>query len=353
MSQIDPPGKAIISHPTAPEKTDISHSAVQQRIPAPRPLQAQLQELRAASLLETMESMSLMVGSRLRANDKKMQAKDSSAQLHEMLMHWVPKVEGATLATLTAQFSQLGWGDADPLMVMQQAGTPPGAMALLLASLLEDQQLDPRRRKRLEKALADLLADDNVTLDILAYLDPMELGNSDLLPLKQLWQRTRQDEQQTPQGMSAWFNEVRHWPERRSRLRLLIRALALELAPEVGEQLQRIVAAMNELKRLLLFLSVEDFCRWVANDVGIDAEQMLTMLILLLDQSWVYADWLEQQLYGLHIAEKQIFRWLRQMLELLRMLPAPCFQDEEQCGQLIEAFEQLQQRWCERAQAPR
>jgi hypothetical protein len=32
------------------------------------------------------------------------------------------------------------------------------------------------------------------------------------------------------------------------------------------------------------------------------------------------------------------------MLELLRFVPEPCFQDEEQCGQVIEAFEQLQEQ---------
>jgi type III secretion system TyeA family effector delivery regulator len=314
-----------------------------QVIPASSPLQSEQQQVNAASLMETMESMSLVMGARLRQNaGRSKSASDSSSQLQEMLLRWVPKVEGEKLASLVTQFSMLGAGQGDPIAQMQQGGVPDGAMILLLASLLKDSRLEHKRRRRLEDALDLLLKDESILVDVFSWLELNESDRRNLLPLRQLYQRTRQDDDQNPQGMAAWFSEVKEWPDRRARLRILIRAMAIDLKRDSDDQPVRIVNAIGELKRLLLFFSLEDHCSSVAWSVGVPAEHMLAEILLLLEQSWIYPDWIATRMAMMNLPHDLQFVWLRRMLELLRFIPTPCFQDEEQCDQLIEAFTQLQ-----------
>jgi type III secretion system TyeA family effector delivery regulator len=294
--------------------------------------------------METMESMSLVMGSRLRQNSgRKNSDRDRSNQLQDTLMRWVPKVEGQRLVELVMRFPMLGAGGRDPIAEMQQGGVPNGAMVLLLASLLGDPRLDHKRRRRLEDALARLLEDETIGVDVFAWLELGALNKNDLLPLRQLIQRTRQEDDDG-EGMAGWFAKVKEWPDRRARLRVLIRALALDLKPDGDYQSVRIVNAITELKRLLLFFSMEDHCASVAFSVGIPPEQMLSEVLLLLEQSWIYPDWITSRITAMGLADGAVFIWVRRMLELLRFIPSPCFQDEEQCDQLIEAFTQLQEQ---------
>lgn len=346
MSQIDNLNHVLYSDlrpdsNTSREDTHVPH----QVIPPSNPLQSEIQEIRSSSLMETMESMSLVMGTRLRQNSgRKESVTDRSSQLQNMLLSWVPKVEGHQLAGLVDRFSMLGAGGEDPIAQMQQGGVPDGAMVLLLASLLGNSRLDQKRRKRLEDALAALLEDESVSVDVLTWLEFGEVKKSDLLPLRQLYLRTRRDEEENPQGMAAWFTEVQAWPDRRARLRVLIRALALDLKQEVDASSVRIASAIGELKRLLLFFSMEEHCASVAFSVGISPEYMLSEVLLLLEQSWIYPDWIASRMEMMDLTGGAVFIWLRRMLELLRFIPAPCFLDEDQCDQLIEAFVLLQEQ---------
>ncbi|MEA1063794.1 TyeA family type III secretion system gatekeeper subunit [Erwinia sp. HR93] len=348
MSQIDNLGGARYAGMLDAEQERQIQSAPRQIIPAGDPIQAEIQEIRTASLMETMESMSLVMGSRLRQNTARKSGDSGAGQaLQDMLMRWVPKVEGQALVELSARFSTLG-SQGDPLEQMRQGGVPEGAMALLLASLLGDPRLEQKRRRRLEDALSRLLEDESLAIDVFAWLETGAMMNSaSLLPLRQLYQRTRNEDEEQPQGIIEWFEEVREWPDRRLRLKLLIRALALDLRQDADHQPARVVAAINELKRLLLFFSMEEHCASVAFSVDVPAEQMLAAVLMLIEQSWVYPDWVEARMREMGIAGDKVFIYLRRMLELLSLLPALCFQDEEQSVQLMEAFEQLQEQWGE------
>lgn len=345
MSQIDRPGS--LSYNVRPDTTDASPSenVPRQIFPNAYPIQSEQQEIRAASLLETMESMSLVMGTRLRQNaGRKSPESDRSSQLQETLMRWVPKVEGQRLVEMAARFPMLGAGEGDPIAQMQQDGVPDGAMVLLLSSLLGDPRLGHKRRRRLEDALATLLEDESISIDALAWLSLGDVNKKDLLPLRQIYQRTSRDNEENPQGMAAWFSEIQRWPDRRARLRVLIRALALDLKRNEDYPPARIVSAIGELKRLLLFFSMEDHCTSVASSVEISSEQMLGEVLLLLEQSWIYPDWIASRMHMMNLTGGNAFIWIRRMLELLRFIPLPCFQDDEQCDQLIDAFTQLQEQ---------
>jgi len=345
MSQIDNLGAILYRAPTSEESDSAAVNRPQQIVPASLSLQSELQDIRQSSLMETMESMSLVMGGRVRqSGGRKETVTSRSDQLQDMLLRWVPRVEGQRLAELVERFSMLGADGEDPLAKMQQGGVPDGAMVLLLASLLGNGRLDQKRRRRLEDALATLLEDDAITINALAWLEPDVMASGDLLPLRQLYQRARREDEEHPQGMLTWFKEIQEWPDRRARLRVLIRALALDLKRHADNQPVRVASAIGELKRLLLFFSMEDHCAFVAQSVNIAEEYMLSDVLLLLEQSWIYPDWIASRMAKMDLSGDRAFIWIRRMLELLRFIPGPCFLDEEQCDQLIDAFTQLQEQ---------
>lgn len=329
------------------EGPDDSGAVVRQLFPAATPLTVQAEEGVEASLMETMESMSLVIGGRLRQQSShKAGDKDHSSRLQEILMKWVPKVEGKALVELISRFSTLGNDAGDVIEQMRQGGVPEGAMVLLLASLLGDPRIENKRRRRLEDALAHLLEDDAIGIDLMAWVEPGNFPQEALLPLRQIYQRIRrQDEEAEEKGLTRWFNEIREWTDRRARLRILIRALALDLRADADHHPVKVVAALSELKRLLLFFSMEDHCASVAFSVGIEPERILAEVLYLLEQTWIYPDWLEKRIQLMEVDESRLFIYLRQMQELLRFMPALCFQDADQAVQLVEAFEQLQEHY--------
>lgn len=326
--------------------------ANRQMFPATTSLSLLTEEVMDSSLMETMESMSLVMGSRIRQESgRKTGAKNSSDRLSDALMNWVPKVEGGALIELLSRFSDLGSAPGDLIEQMRQGGAPEGAMVLLLASLLADPRIEHKRRRRLEDAMAQLLEDEAIGIDMLAWVEMGDVAGDGLIPLRQIYQRIRQrdDESEPDRGLASWFDEIREWPDRRVRLRVLIRALALDLSADADHHPVKVVAAMSELKRLLLFFSMEDHCASVAFSAGIDPERLFAEMLFLLEQTWVYPDWLEQRIRMLNVREERIFVYLRQMRELLHFMPAPCFQDEEQAEQLLGAFEQLQEQYEEQS----
>ncbi|MCT4700522.1 TyeA family type III secretion system gatekeeper subunit [Enterobacteriaceae bacterium H20N1] len=347
MSQIDALWSNSYSEINRERADDIS-TTNQQLFPATTPLTAQVEEGAEASLMETMESMGLVMGSRLlQGNGRKDDDKDKSTRLYEMLLKWVPRVEGGALVELVTGFSTLGNDPGDVVEQMREGGVPEGAMVLLLASLLADPQIERKRRRRLEDALTFLLDDEAISIDLLAWVELGNLPRDALLPLRQIYQQIRQrddDEAQQEKGLAGWFNEVREWPDRRTRLRVLIRALALDLRADADHHPVKVVTALGELKRLLLFFSMEDHCASVAFSVGVEPERMLAEVLHLLEQTWIYPDWLEQRIGMMGISGSRIFTYLRQMQDLLRFMPSPCFQDDDQAVQLAEAFEQLQEQ---------
>ncbi|QLK63772.1 TyeA family type III secretion system gatekeeper subunit (plasmid) [Enterobacteriaceae bacterium Kacie_13] len=315
-----------------------------QTFPA-RDLQAVAQQsVQNSALSEAMESMSLVMGGRLRQQDRKSDGKDRLSEMRDKLTALIPKMTGPALAELLTQFSQLGSDARNPLEILQQAGVEAGAMVLILSGLLRDTRMDPQRRKRLENALEALLADESIPVDIFALLELGALDKQSLIPVRMLYERCRQQED-SQESLLAWYQEVCDWPEREKRVKVLIQALALPLGQD-GDHLQinRIAHTITELKRLLLFFNLAEHSNWVAHASQTDRESVLREVLALLSQIWIYPDWFTERLSTYRLEIGQQIAWVRVMLELIRTLPTLCFRDDEQQLQVLEALEQFQDK---------
>lgn len=329
--------QAVADEPETP-------TAFSQIVPPRGPSLPSQQSVQNGALAEAMESMSLVMGSRLRHLDKRSDGKKTSGGLADRLAAWVSKVSGPALAELMNRFSQLGSGSRPPLEVLTQAGLEPGVMALLLAGLLQEKGMPDARRRRLEQALEALLADPSLSVDMFAWLELGALDKQGLVPVRMLYERSRQGDD-SPESLLAWYQEVCDWPEREKRLKVLIRALALDLSQEADrQQITRIVNAIQELKRLLLFFNLAEHSAWVAQAAGLEPEMMLREVLYLLSQLWIYADSVAERLETYGISLSRQMAWLRAMLEFIRTLPSLCFRDDDHQGQIVEALEQLQDR---------
>lgn len=311
----------------------------------PRDVQAVAQQnVQNSAMAEALESMSLVMGGRLRNHERKSDGRDRLTDLRDKLMAWVPKVSGIALAELLSQFSELGSGPHDPLQAMEQAGVDPGAMALILASLLNDGRLSPQRRRKLEHSLEALLADENIPVDIFTWLEIGGLDKQNLAPVRMLYERSRKQDD-SPESLLAWYQEVCDWPDREKKLRVLIQALGSELGAEGDhQQINRITHAIGELKRLLIFFNLSDHSYWVAHASGMTQEAVLRDVLTILSQLWMYADWLADRVNTYRLTLTQQIAWVRVMREFIHTLPALCFRDDEHQGQVIEALEQLQDK---------
>jgi type III secretion system TyeA family effector delivery regulator len=300
------------------------------------------QTVQNGALAEAMESMSLVMGSRLRTFERKQEDKTRGSVLGEKLATWVPKVTGPALAELMSQFSHLGSEPRNPLEILQQAGISASVMALLLAGLIQEKGMSASRQRRLAQALATLLEDETLPVDMFAWLELDQLEKHSLVPIKMLYERSRKGED-SPETLLAWYHEVSDWPDREKRLKVLIQALAMELNIEGDRsQLIRIVSAIQELKRLLLFFNLAEHSLWVANAGGMRREIMLREILNMLSQLWIYMDWVAERLNSYSLPLNKQIAWTHAMLEFIRTLPSLCFRDDEHQGQIVEALEQLQ-----------
>jgi type III secretion system TyeA family effector delivery regulator len=315
-----------------------------QMVPPRGPSLPTQQSVQSGALAEAMESMSLVMGSRLRTFERKQEDKTRGNALGDKLAAWVPKVSGPALAELMSQFSQLGSGPRNPLEILQQAGVSAGVMALLLAGLLQEKGMSADRRRRLEQALATLLEDDSLPVDMFAWLELGKLEKHSLVPIRMLYERSRKGED-SPETLLAWYQEVCEWPEREKRLKVLIQALAMELSIEGDRsQFPRIVSVIQELKRLLLFFNLAEHSLWVARAGGMERETMLREILNMLSQLWIFMDWVAERLASYSLPLDKQIAWTHAMLEFIRTLPSLCFRDDEHQGQIVEALEQLQDR---------
>jgi len=315
-----------------------------QILPPRGPTLPSQQSVQSSAMAEAMESMSLVMGSRLRDHERRTDNKGRSGALSEKLTAWVANVSGPALVELMSQFSDLGSGAHNPLAILEQAGLEPGVMALLLAGLLQGKSMPSTRRRRLEQALATLLEDDTLSVDMFAWLELSGLDKQNLIPVRMLYERSRNGED-SPESLMAWYQEVCDWPDREKRLKILIQALALELNFEGDRtQLTRIAHSIQELKRLLLFFNLAEHSAWVATAAGMEHDKMLREILNLLSELWVYADGISERLDAWNIPISRQIACLRAMLEFIRTLPSLCFRDDEHQGQITEALEQVQDR---------
>jgi type III secretion system TyeA family effector delivery regulator len=294
---------------------------------------AALQSGQLDALQDTMEDLSLLLGSRLK-DIKNKNDKSVSDPRHALLEQLA---EDRDLSLLNIEL-----GDLDTLMTLLDSEEVPFDQGLLLlASWGENEALDGQKRKKIKDRLTALMdANPEWALEMFATLELGDVSPQTLSPLLQVMKRhqDKQDKEEA-ENLWEWFEEISDWPERDKRVRVLIRTLAVELSFCTDESHQkRLVATIKDLKKLLLFLGIEERSAFVAKSVELPARRVMKELLHTIEQTWITDSWVAHRLVSLSLTEDKHILYLGRFTEILKYLPDLCFLDDAQRSQILEAF---------------
>lgn len=298
------------------------------------------------ALSETLENMGFALGAYKNATgrgtgDGKSERPRSRAMLQQLVKH-VTATTSAQMEDLHKHTSALNEA-SDLLASMDSNGLDAGEMALLLGSLLGRKNLGGAQRKRLEDALSAVMNDDEWTLKL---FNRLEFGNADkssFIALKQLYQRATSRRTRLVQ----WFEEFRQLHDRKRKLKTLIRTLAFELSAEGPAMDGQLASVITDLKRIMMFMGMEDHCYRVARTLaidGLDGDAVISTLLEIVQQSWMHVDWLEQQTLRWVPDPDLQYAYVRQMGELVKLMTDECFEDDEQRKMITEVFGEYQEK---------
>lgn len=231
----------------------------------------------------------------------------------------------------------------DLLNSMRQHHMDAGEMVLLLGAMLNDSDLSPARRQRLELPLERAMDEEDWVLKLFGFLEFGAVGPGGLAELRRLYQRAASRES----GLSYWFSQFRQLQDRQRKLKTLIRALSFELSAEFGISGIRLGAVITDLKRILQFLTVEDHCKRMAkalNVPDVDGDRITSELLEIMQQSWVYPDWLKERASQMLPEGFSQHGYARRMADLVKLLPDDCFEDIEQRETVLQAFSEYQEK---------
>ncbi|MCO2278082.1 YopN family type III secretion system gatekeeper subunit [Pseudomonas aeruginosa] len=227
---------------------------------------------------------------------------------------------------------------------MRRGGFDAGEIALLLAALAADEKRkDSARRRRLEAALDQVMEDDQWALQLFCSLEFGLQSAANLAALKHLYQRATGRQTR----LTQWFDEFRRLPDRRRKLRALIRALAFELSAQEAVTDAQLAAVITDLKRVLHFFSIEDHCGRVAEQMGpesLNSEAIMLALLDTIQQPWIYADWLDERTRRDLPGDQPRHVYARHLKELTKLLPEDCFDNIEQRDSILDTFNEFLDR---------
>ncbi|QGY32130.1 TyeA family type III secretion system gatekeeper subunit (plasmid) [Pantoea cypripedii] len=214
----------------------------------------------------------------------------------------------------------------------------PGEIALILGHMLNEAGITTKRRSQLEKMLNEQMDDEDWMLKLFGCLEFGAINRSGLSELRRLYQRA--SDYKT--GLNYWFSQFRKLRDRKRKLKTLIRALSFELAADNNVEDIHLAAVINDLKRILQFLTVEDHSQQMADELAfpdLTADVVMDELIEIAQQAWIYEGWLGERATKLLPEDQPQYGYARRMFELVRMLPEACWEDSEQREGVINAFD--------------
>ncbi|MCL9783821.1 TyeA family type III secretion system gatekeeper subunit [Vibrio sp. S4M6] len=311
-------------------------------------VQATLVDIKQGAIEEAMEEASLALGGKLKdlklGKDKSRSELDRSKELLDKLIKQINGVDPAQLAQLAAKYPGAAEA-ADPLAFLRQAGASNSEIALILSFMLSQEGLSPKQKKRLEKALQDLLEQaDGLGIELFTYLEFGPAMPQVAAQLKKIYQQACDDGLE----LAELFMKLKDLPDRRKKLKALIRGLAFDLCSQ-GEVAQgsKLASIVKDMRKLLLFFGLDDQCEHIAkqmNKLGghITGIAVVEELVMMTDQAWVYADWIDsrvQQLGFTDISHK--LNYLRNVKDMIKYMPEPCFNEDDQRQQILDSCSEV------------
>ncbi|WP_145525558.1 TyeA family type III secretion system gatekeeper subunit [Yersinia vastinensis] len=292
----------------------------------------ELSEVRQTALEETMEEIGLSLGSRLK-DQKSIDAEEYRQRRQQLLVKLIEQVTNST-NTVLQQSIPLNLDIALLASKLRQGELSVGQQILLLAAMIAHSKNNPLRRHSLSLLLEPLLEGAGWEIELFGSLEFGTKKSGELGAVKQLFaQSIDQDEI----SVAEWFAQVSRWPQRQQRVRVLMRAIAFDLScqppPQHGE---RLAATLYQLRRLLMFLGLEDHCGRMGNACGVAGDVILSEVLAIVGQPWLFSGWLQpriEAIVGLNITTRCSF--IRRLYELFNLIPVDCFNDQEQQAQIL------------------
>ncbi|VVE48466.1 TyeA family type III secretion system gatekeeper subunit [Pandoraea anhela] len=312
-------------------------------------IEATIAQNEEAAFAESQENLSFALGVRFRRPGERdvRDDKQRARALFEQQMHRLARVNSAQFEKLRSQLRDLPFVP-DPQQLIRQAQMSPGHAALVVAAWLADGGLDAGTRARLRRTLDALTASDTWSIEAFAALecgDGKSPGTALMQQLKSLFRQS----QGPHRTLTQWFEACRRLPQRHARLRVLMQALGLELGAKHADadvDTQRLSAVVDDLRRVVLFLTLESACEQSAHALraagmrAFETDAMIAEMLTLLDQSWVGADWLAQRAAYLGMASVDVrYAFARGLTQLIKSAHEGCFRDETQRETLEEALD--------------
>lgn len=304
---------------------------------------AALAEVRAEAMEETMEGLSLGLSSMMKRLNLAAKAQDPMMNGMEKLLQQMDEMARQSINRISEQLSQMK--DASQVFsALEKSGLDKGKIALVLTSLLGFKGLDPAMKKQLKKRLAELLAEEEIELEILAAAQGMNVDRAGLRAVRQLYQHAKRGEK----GLAHWFELLEQHEDRRQYIRILIRSMAEPLDEgQRRDDMTKVAATVEDLKRLLLFLTFEDHCISLAKAMVLEPHSVMSATIELLEQSWIYPDALSQIINRLALVDERKVVFLRRWKDLMTVMAEACYRDPEQKEHVQEAMLELLDQWNE------
>ncbi|EON13704.1 TyeA family type III secretion system gatekeeper subunit [Pandoraea sp. SD6-2] len=323
-------------------------------------IEAAVAQNEEAAFAESQENLSFALGVRFRRTGERdvRDDKQRARALFEQQVHRLARVSGAQFETLRGQLRDLPFVP-DPHLLIRQTQMSAGHAALVVAAWLADGGLDAGTRKRLRKTLDELTSSETWAIEAFAALECGGGQSPGMALLQQLKSLFRQS-QGTQRSLTQWFDECRRFAQRRARLRALMQALGLELgAQQADADTQRLAAVVDDLRRVVLFLTLESACEQSAQAMrsagcrAFETDTMIAEVLTLLDQPWAGAEWLAQRAAYLGMVTVDArYALARELTRLVKAAHEGCFRDETQRETLGEALDVWRTEIAQEGDAP-
>ncbi|MCL9783732.1 TyeA family type III secretion system gatekeeper subunit [Vibrio sp. S4M6] len=306
-------------------------------------------DIKQGALSEAMEDASFALGGRLRdlkaGKDKSRSELEQNKEALDKLIKQINAVDPVQLTQLAAKYP--GVLDAsDPLAFMQQKGATNAEIVLILGFILMRGGLSSAQRKRLKKALQDTLEQSDVLgIDLFTFLEFGPATGEITTQLTRIYQKACDGGLK----LNELFMKLKGLPDRNRKLKTLIRGLAFELSCQ-GKVAQgnKLASVIVDLRKLLLFFGLGKQCEHIASVISelgapLTGIQVIEELILMIDQAWLYSDWLDSRMMFLGLLEQQTrLAYLRRLQDVITNMPDPCFSDEDQRETILEVCLEVQ-----------
>lgn len=279
----------------------------------------ELEETFGCALIETLEGMGMSLSGQLKELQQT-DITDRQRQRQDALLRMVQRMQEQA-GGISAQLNQ------------QYSGSLPGQQVLGVAVLLLAEKTDRKRRKMLSDKLAELMSREGWEISLFGMLEPGLVSKSTLAQINRLFRQAMDEE---VVSLAEWFQRIMDWPDRRQRVKVLLRMMVFELsACFSGPQQQRLAAVLVSLRRVLLFLGLEQECQRIESVCGMVSGTLLPLLIGMINESWLFDEWLAPRLAQCTESVRLYNRLLQHLDVLFSLMPGPCFNDEDQREQII------------------